>query len=225
MRRPIIAIDGPAGAGKSTIAQITAEQLGYLYIDTGAMYRAAAVKVLAAGLSVQDVAGVSQFVSKLDIRFETVSGEKRIFVGDEDVTESIRSAEATRLSSPLSAIAGVRKRMVELQRKMAEAGGVVMEGRDIGTVVFPDAEVKIFLTASITERARRRTAQLRERGTDADVDVIAEEIRERDLRDSSREHAPLRQAHDAVLVDTDKMQIDEVVREVIAIHNQKLAYK
>jgi len=154
MTRPIVAIDGPAGAGKSTVAKGVAERLGYIYVDTGAMYRAVALKVIREKIAVSDHAAIAALARRLDIRFEKVGDEQRIFVDGEDVTEAIRTAEATRLSSPVSAIKGVRKRLVELQRKMGERGGIVMEGRDIGTVVFPNAEVKVFLTAS--ERAGGR---------------------------------------------------------------------
>lgn len=222
MMKPIVAIDGPAGAGKSTIAQMVADRLGYLYIDTGAMYRAVAWKVIEAAIPISEHAKITSLAKSLNIHFTKVDGEQHIYVDSEDLTEAIRTSQATRLSSPVSAILGVRKRLVELQRAMGEQGGVVMEGRDIGTAVFPNAEVKIFLTASLMERARRRTQQLKEQGIEADTEQVAAEIRERDLRDSSRRHAPLKQAPDAVLLDTDFMSIEQVVDEVIAIHNQKV---
>lgn len=222
MTRPIVAIDGPAGAGKSTVAKGVAERLGYIYVDTGAMYRAVALKVIREKIAVSDHAAIAALARRLDIRFEKVGDEQRIFVDGEDVTEAIRTAEATRLSSPVSAIKGVRKRLVELQRKMGERGGIVMEGRDIGTVVFPNAEVKVFLTASAGERARRRTDQLRQMGVEADVQQIAAEISERDLRDSSRSEAPLKQAPDAVLIETDGLTLEQVINAVIAVHDQKV---
>lgn len=222
MIRPIIAIDGPAGAGKSTIAQAVAQRLGYLYIDTGAMYRAVALKVIEGGISPSDTAAITALASKMDIRFVMSDDEQRLSVDGEDLTKKIRSPEATRLSSPVSAIQGVRKKMVELQRAMGEQGGVVMEGRDIGTVVFPDAQVKVFLTASAAERARRRTQQLRDRGVDAEIDQVSAEIKERDLRDSTRRHAPLKQASDAVLIDTDQMTAEQVVDAVLAVHSDRV---
>ena len=222
MKKPIIAIDGPAGAGKSTIAQKVAEKLGYLYIDTGAMYRAVAWKVIENNVPMSDQAKIAALAGKTDIHFALVDGERHVFADGEDLTEAVRAPDATRLSSPVSAIQGVRKRMVELQRKMGKQGGVVMEGRDIGTVVFPNAEVKVFLTASAAERARRRLDQLAERGVEADPEEIASELRERDLRDSSRAHAPLQQAPDAVLLETDGMNIEQVVDAVVAIHDEKV---
>ena len=222
MTRPIVAIDGPAGAGKSTVAKGVANRLGYLYIDTGAMYRAVAWKVIQEKIPISDHARIAALANRLDIHLEKIGGEQRIFADGEDVTEAIRTPEATRLSSPVSAIKGVRKRLVDLQRKMGEAGGVVMEGRDIGTVVFPHAEVKVFLSASATERARRRTQELKEMGVEADVHQIAAEISERDLRDSSRTEAPLKQAPDAVLIETDPLTLDQVIDAVIAVHNEKV---
>ena len=222
MTKPIVAIDGPAGAGKSTVARTVAERLGYLYIDTGAMYRAVAWRVIQEGIAISDHPKIAALANRLDLHFEKIGEEQHIFADSEDVTEAIRTPEATRLSSPVSAVKGVRKRLVELQRRIGEAGGVVMEGRDIGTVVFPHAEVKVFLTASATERARRRTEQLKEMGVEADVNEIAAEIAERDLRDSSRAQAPLKQAADAVLIETDPLTLDQVVDAVIAVYNARV---
>jgi len=222
MTKPIVAIDGPAGAGKSTVAKGVADRLGYLYIDTGAMYRAVAWKVIEEKIPISDHSKIAALANRLEVHFEKIEGEQHIFADGEDVTEAIRTPQATRLSSPVSAIKGVRKRLVALQRKMGEAGGVVMEGRDIGTVVFPRAEVKVFLTASAGERARRRTDQLKEMGVEADVQEIAAEISERDLRDSSRTEAPLKQASDAVLIETDPLTLDQVVEAVIAVHDAKV---
>jgi len=157
------------------------------------------------------------------VSLATINGEQHVFADGEDVSQAIRGPEATWASSPVSALPGVRKRLVELQRNMAADGGVVMEGRDIGTVVFPHAEVKIFLTATAEERARRRVEQMREMGIQADPAKIAAEMRERDLRDSSRADSPLQQAPDAVLLDTDGMSVEQVIDAIIAIHNQKVS--
>lgn len=221
MRKPIVAIDGPAGSGKSTVARGVADRLGYLYIDTGAMYRAIAWCVIRAGVPISDQNAVVALALKTEVTLEMVDGEQHVFADGEDLSTAIRTPEATHASSPVSAIPGVRKRLVELQRKMASDGGVVMEGRDIGTVVFPDAEVKVFLTASAGERARRRVEQMKEMGVEADIEKTASEMRERDLRDSSRATAPLQQAPDAVLVDTDGMTIEQVINAIVAIHNSK----
>jgi cytidylate kinase len=223
MTKPIIAIDGPAGAGKSTVAKAVADRLGYLYIDTGAMYRAVAWKALEANVPISDQQAVVALAMRTDVSLATINGEQHVFADGEDVSQAIRTPEATRASSPVSALPGVRKRLVELQRKMAADGGVVMEGRDIGTVVFPHAEVKIFLTATAEERARRRVEQMREMGIQADPAKIAAEMRERDLRDSSRADSPLQQAPDAVLLDTDGMSVEQVIDAIIAIHNQKVS--
>ena len=186
------------------------------------MYRAVAWEVIQNSLPISDPGKIVAMANRLNIYFEIIDGEQHIFVDDEDLSSAIRTPEATRLSSPVSAIQGVRKRLVDLQRKMGEEGGVVMEGRDIGTVVFPNAEVKIFLTASAEERARRRTEQLKQMGIESDVEQIASELRERDLRDSTRTHAPLAQASDAVLLETDGMTVEQVIDAVIAIHDEKV---
>jgi len=221
-KRPIIAIDGPAGAGKSTIAKLVAAKLGYTYIDTGAMYRAVAVRAIEAGIPIEEPDKIVELANRMDIRFEQRSGRQAIIVDGEDLTDAVRTPDATRLSSPVSAIPGVRHRLVEIQRKMGEIGGVVMEGRDIGTYVFPNAEVKIFMTASQEERVRRRCLDLEKAGIAADPEVVAREINERDLRDSTRDMAPLKQADDAVLINTDGMSIEQVVDAVIEIHNRRI---
>lgn len=219
----VIAIDGPAGAGKSTVARLVAERMSYLYIDTGAMYRAVAYRILKDGVAVSEPGKIARAAKNLDIRLKDTENGQRVFVEGEDVTEAIRSVEVTRLSSPVSAVPGVRKHLVDLQRRMAEdEKGVVMEGRDIGTVVFPDARVKVYLTASVEERARRRTLEMSRKGMPADVKQVEAEIRERDLRDSTRTTAPLYQASDAIMVNTDGVSIEHVVDEIVAIHNTRV---
>lgn len=222
MHKPIIAIDGPAGSGKSTVAKIVADRLGYVYIDTGAMYRAVAVKSIEAAVPLDKPDMIVELANHLDMRFQTIAGMRHIFADGDDVTEAIRTPEATRLSSPVSAIPGVRHRLVELQRKMGWEGGVVMEGRDIGTYVFPNAQVKAFLTASPEERARRRCKDLEQAGQPCDPVTVAAGIRERDERDSSRAMAPLKKADDAVLIDTDGMSIEDVVNAIIDLHDRRL---
>lgn len=221
MRKPIVAIDGPAGSGKSTVAKEVAKRCGYIYIDTGAMYRAVAWKSIVEGIPVEDAEAIAALARRMRIHFER-NEIQRIIADGTDVSEVIRTPEVTRLSSPVSAIPGVRTRLVEIQREMGQGGGVAMEGRDIGTVVFPDAEVKVFLTATDEERARRRAREMEAKGLKVDSEQVARDMKERDTRDSSREHAPLRQAEDAVLVNTDGMSIEEVVQEVIRIHDEKV---
>ncbi|MBE8954885.1 MAG: (d)CMP kinase [Quinella sp. 2Q5] len=206
--KKIIAVDGPAGAGKSTISKICAARLGYTYIDTGAMYRAVALKVLQSGKDAVDVAS--------DIQIE-LDEAARVFVDGRDVTNQIRTPEVSRAASDVAKIGFVRKRLTELQRQMAARGSVIMDGRDIGTQVLPNADLKIFLTASADERARRRFEELKAKGIAADIDNIREEIIARDKQDSEREIAPLAQAADAVPVDSTRMTIDEVVAEILRL--------
>ena len=216
MRKLTIAIDGPSGAGKSTVARRLAVELGYTYIDTGAMYRAVAWNGIQVGVPLEDEAGTVRLTAETAIRFEnSADGGQRVFVGSTDVTQAIRSPEVTRLSSPVSAIPEVRRLLVAQQQAMGAHGGVVMEGRDIGTVVFPNAEVKVFLTASEQERAHRRWLER----TASGVNVTEEEIllaqRERDARDSSRADSPLKPAPDSVTINSDGMSIDQVVGHIL----------
>lgn len=217
-RRVRVAIDGPAGAGKSTIAQGVAKELGYTYIDTGAMYRAVAYRAMKAGLDVErDAEAIGDLAGTLRFEFRDLGGERRLFVDDEDVSEVIRTPEVGNLSSPVSAIPAVRQHLLVEQRRGATAGGTVMEGRDIGTVVLPDAEVKVFLTATPQERARRRQVQLQEKGISQDLSVILADILERDHRDSTRATAPLRKADGAVEIVSDGMTQEQVIAKVCAI--------
>jgi len=217
-RKVQVAIDGPAGAGKSSVAKAVACAMGYIYIDTGAMYRAVAYRVLKAGLDVDtDAAEIGRLAGQLGFEFRDVNGEQRLFVDEEDVSEVVRTREVGNLSSPVSAIPAVREHLVAAQRAMATAGGTVMEGRDIGTVVLPEAEVKVFLTASPAERARRRLEQLRGRGVERDFDEILADIKARDERDSTRAVAPLKKADDAIEFVTDNMEKDDVVEHLVNI--------
>lgn len=212
-----IAIDGPAGAGKSTVAKMVAGKLDYLYIDTGSMYRALAWAVLDQGLPIEDESVVSKLLKENDIRLRRVQGEQHVYWNNTDVTEWIRTPNVSQYASVVASYASVREQMLILQRNLAVQGKVVMDGRDIGTHVLPDAEVKIFLTASIQERAMRRWKELRDKGFDPNLAEMEQEIAERDQRDMNREVAPLRQAEDAVLVDTTGMTIAQVAERILEI--------
>jgi cytidylate kinase len=214
----VIAIDGPVGAGKSTVAKLVAQRLGWRYVDTGAMYRAVGWKVSQAGVSRDRPDEIASVCQATEIRFEGDDPMTQRTIADGvDVSDAIRTAEAGEMASVVSAIPGVRERLVAMQREMGERGPVVMEGRDIQTVVFPEAPVKVFLTASARERARRRWQELRDRGADVDLDEIARDIERRDARDSTREHSPLRPAPGAVTIDTDGMTPQQVADRIVEI--------
>ena len=208
MKKIVVAIDGPAGAGKSTIAKLAAEKLGYAYIDTGAMYRSVAWKFLQTGREF-DEAFISELANTMIIEFKPEAKVNRVFVDGTEVTEAIRTPEVTAIVSRVAAIGAVREAMVEQQRRMGEIGGVLMDGRDIGTVVLPNATVKIFLTASAEARAQRRAKELAEKGQPADLATVLADIRQRDYQDSHRAVAPLKQAEDAILVDTSDIGLQE----------------
>ncbi len=208
-----VAIDGPAGAGKSTVARAVAERLGLTYIDTGAMYRALAWAVVAQGVSLEDTAAVCELAATLEIKLE----REQVYADGQDVTAQIRTPEISNLTSALSALPCVRQRLSALQREMGRRGGVVMEGRDIGTVVLPEAQVKVFLTASGTERVRRRQAELDAKGIVLDVDALRADMAERDARDAARETAPMVAAPDAVYLDTDGLDADAVTARIVAL--------
>lgn len=221
-RRPCIAIDGPVAAGKSTIARLVADRLGYIYIDSGAMYRALAWAAQREAITRDAEADAAALANALDIRLlPQPGGGNRVMVDGMDVTDQIRTQGIGQLASQFSEIAAVRQRMVAMQQEMAREGGVVMEGRDIQTVVLPGAEVKIFLTASAEERAKRRHLELAERGVSARYEDILAEIKQRDERDSNREHSPLKPAPDAVWVNTDGLSIEQVVERVLAIMERR----
>jgi len=212
-KRVVVAIDGPSGAGKSTIARRLAARLGFTYIDTGAMYRAVALWASRQGIDTADMHRAEQLA--LAARIELAPG--RIVLNGEDVTEAIRTPEMSNGASKISAISGVRRAMVAKQREIGEQTSVVMEGRDIGTVVFPSADVKIFLDASPEERVRRRHAELAAKGQTISLEQLAAEMRERDERDSTRADAPLTQAPDAVYVDSSGMGIEDVEEAILRI--------
>ena len=205
----IIAIDGPAASGKSTTAQLLAEKLGYVYIDTGAMYRACALKAKKMGIDFNDEESIRELLDDIDIRIENHNSKNRMYLDGEDVSEDIRADDISALASAISAIPAVRYKMVELQRKMGEKGGVILDGRDIGTFVFPTAEVKFFLTASPEVRAKRRWLELKQKGVNKDFSEVLADLVKRDNKDSQRALAPLKKADDAIEVDTSNMTIEE----------------
>jgi len=217
-RRVVVAIDGPAGAGKSTIARRLAERLGFTYIDTGAMYRAVALWALRQNVDPTDMHRMEQLALAAEIELQP----GRIRLNGEDVTEAIRSPEVSNGASKIAVIAGVRRRMVDKQRSIGERASVVMEGRDIGTVVFPDADVKIFLDAQPPERVRRRLLEVRAKGEQVAESTLALEMEERDRRDSTRRDAPLVQAPDAIYLDSTALSIDEVEEAVLKIVRQRV---
>ncbi|HSK01354.1 MAG TPA: (d)CMP kinase [Kofleriaceae bacterium] len=210
-RRIVVTLDGPAGAGKSTAAKLLARRLGYRLLDTGAIYRAVALAARRRGVPWTDAAALGEVARGLDIRFDFVGDRNHVYVGGEDVTDAIRAPEISQGASQVSAHPAVRAALLELQRRLGAGGGVVVEGRDTGTVVFPGAEAKFFLTASEEERARRRVAQLAEGGTVVDFDATVREIRERDERDASRDVAPMVPAEDALVLDSSRQTLEEVV--------------
>lgn len=217
--RFIVAIDGPAASGKTTTAKGVAEKLGWVYIDTGAMYRGVAYKIKKEGIDPKDIKKVEDIAKHIRIEFK---GRKpRVIVDGEDVTEEIRKPEISKLSSLISSYHGVREEMVKRQRRMGDKKKVICEGRDIGTVVFPYAELKIFMTASLEERARRRKLQLKEQGIDKPIEEVMEEIRKRDHADSTRKHSPLRKAEDAVILDTTDLTIEEQIDKVIEMIKER----
>lgn len=210
-----IAIDGPAGAGKSTIAKKVAKELGFIYVDTGAMYRAIAYYLLTNQIDVEDVAVLESSLESVEVSIQYEDGQQQVYLNGENVTAYLRTEEVGNMASVSSAKSAVRAALLELQRKLARENDVVMDGRDIGTNVLPDAQVKIYLTASSKERASRRYKELVEKGESPDFDKIEADIIDRDQRDMNREIAPLKQAEDAVYVDSTEMTIDEVVKTIV----------
>lgn len=220
MKKIVVAIDGPAGAGKSTIAKLAAEKLGYAYIDTGAMYRSVAWSFLQTGAAF-DEDFISKLAAAMVIDFKPEARINRVFVDGTEVTDAIRTPEVTAVVSRVAAIGAVREAMVEQQRRMGTVGGVLMDGRDIGTVVFPNAQLKIFLTASVEERARRRYKEMLQKGQQVELEQLAADIAARDKADSERAIGPLRQAEDAILLDTSNMSISQVTEKILQLVQER----
>lgn len=230
-RRPILAIDGPAGAGKSTVVRRVARELNLLYLDTGAMYRAVTWLVLQAGIALDDEPAIAELVSQCEIQLAsgTTDGQDlsaapcRVWVNQREVTQEIRSLDVTEHVSAIAALPAVRHELVNQQRYYGRKGGIVMDGRDIGTYVFPDAELKIFLTASIQERARRRQQDLSQQGTLVELETLERAIYERDRKDSSRAVAPLRKADDAIEIQTDGLTIEDVTAKIVTLYRERFS--
>lgn len=216
-----IAIDGPAGAGKSTIAKAVAKELGFIYVDTGAMYRAMALYLIQKGISPQDTPGMEEACEQADISIVYQEGAQQVLLNGENVTGLLRQEEVGNMASVSSANAAIRKKLVQLQRQLAARENVVMDGRDIGTCVLPGADVKIYLTASAHTRALRRCRELEEKGIPCVLEEIEADINDRDQRDMTREISPLKQAEDAVLVDSSYMGIQEVKEEILRLYREK----
>jgi len=212
-----VAIDGPAGAGKSTIAKLVAKKMGYVYVDTGAMYRALAVHFLKKGILAEETEKVIKSCEEAEVTIAYEDGAQQVYLNGENITSMLRTEEVGNMASKTSAIPEVRAKLLELQRSLAREKDVIMDGRDIGTHILPNADVKVFLTASVETRAKRRYDELVAKGMECDFNEIARDIKERDDRDSNRATAPLRQAEDAVLVDSSDMTIEEVVNAITSL--------
>lgn len=212
-----VAIDGPASSGKSTISKLIAKENHFVYLDTGAMYRVVTLAVLRNKISIDDHEAIEKLVQTIEIGFSMQDGKQSVFMNGEDVTDEIRSVEVTKNVSAVSAIKEVRTRLVHLQQEIAENHSIIMDGRDIGTVVLPQAEIKIFLVASVEERAKRRFIENQEKGIEMSYEELVEDIRRRDYIDSTRKESPLRKAEDAIEIDTTTMTIEDVVKTVTAL--------
>jgi len=215
-KRPVVTIDGPAGAGKSTLARALALALGFTYLESGALYRAVALKVMEKGLALDDQAGIALAVEEARIELRQRGGETEVFLDGREVTERLREEEVGETASTISKLAPVRKKLNQLQRRLGAEGGVVVEGRDAGTVVFPLAEHKFFLTASPRERAQRRLIQLTDQGVEAELEQILEQMSIRDARDQARDLAPLKPAPGAVIIDSTGLRREEVLERMLA---------
>ena len=220
MKQLTIAIDGPASSGKSTVAKIVAKNLGLIYIDTGAMYRAIAYEALNQNVSLDDEEQMTNLSKNAKITFKSNETEQKVFLNKKNITNEIRKPDVTNSVSQVAAYPQVREELVKQQRKMADNNGVVMDGRDIGTVVLPQADIKIFLVASVEARALRRFKENSQKGIETPLEILTQEIEDRDYKDSHRENSPLVQAKDAILLDTTSMTIDDVVAKILSIANK-----
>ena len=218
-----IAIDGPAGAGKSTAAKSAAKELGFIYVDTGAMYRTIALYLLRNDVPIDDENALRKALDDIDVSISYEDGVQHMFLNKEDVSGLIRTPEVSDMASRSSAYPAVRKKLLDLQRGLAAREDVLMDGRDIGTAILPDADLKIFLTASVQERARRRYNEMVAKGETCSLEQIRQEIEERDYRDSHRETSPLRQAEDAVLLDTSDMNLEQVVQRIVSLAEERMS--
>ena len=216
-----IAIDGPAGAGKSTIAKQLAKELSFIYVDTGAMYRSMALYFMRNGIAKEDEAAISDACKTVEVSIAYENGEQQVLLNGENVSKEIRKEEVGKMASATSVYKEVRTKLVELQQKLAADKDVIMDGRDIGTCVLPNTQVKIYLTASVETRAERRYQELQEKGAACDLEVIKKDIADRDYQDMHREISPLKQAEDAILVDSSDMGIEEVVETIKNIYREK----
>lgn len=225
MKKIIIAIDGNSGCGKSSTAKVIARELQYIYIDTGAMYRAVTLFFMKHDVNLKDDTDVAGALKQIDISFEynMSTGSNETYLNGKNVEHDIRQMNVSNLVSPVSEISAVRKKLVEQQRRMGQKKGVVMDGRDIGTVVFPEAELKIFMTASLEVRAERRRLELQDKGTEVDINEVISNLRNRDLIDSSREDSPLKKAEDAIEIDTSNLTFDEQVNKILVLVREKIA--
>ena len=217
-----VAIDGPASSGKSTISKFIAKETGFLYLDTGAMYRATTLAFLRNNISVDDASAIDELLENLVISFKNTEDGQLVFLNGEDVTREIRDLEVTRNVSEVSAIKAVRVKLVKMQQEIAENHSIIMDGRDIGTVVLPNAELKIFLVASVEERALRRFRENQEKGIELSLEKLEEEIAHRDFLDSTRKESPLKKADDAIEIDTTSLSIQEVVSKITNLIQEKL---
>lgn len=218
----IVAIDGPAGVGKGTIANLVAEKFGFLNVDTGAMYRSVTLAMLRQNIGIEEEEKIKKLLSEITIELKEENGEEIVLLNGEDVSEAIRTKEVNAFISGVSALRIVRNKMLELQRKIAEGQEVVMEGRDIGSTVFPNADVKIYLDATVEERANRRLRQNKEKGIEMSYEEVLESVKKRDLIDSTREVSPLRKADDAILIDCTELSQDKLSNKVYEIIEEKM---